>query len=817
MKTINLFKQLLSSLRWGVVKVGLLLALMMGVVNIAKAAVAYAVYTPTNNTLTFYYDDQRYSHSGSTYSLNSSNVSPGWRENSEVTFYVVFDPSFDQARPQSTYNWFYEMSNLQDITGIEYLHTGNVTDMRWMFYGCSGLTSLDVSHFDTHNVTDMRYMFYGSSNLTVLDLSNFNTKKVENMESMFKNCTALTTIIAGDNWSTSAVSSSSSYAMFTGCINIKGRNGTTYDASHTDKEYARFDNAPVSPGYLSDNNHTTPITYNVSLRMNQVKAIHGDSTYVAEKPRLFSFTVEKGETFEIDFQRLNTDYDLLYFEENGQRTMINYHDTYTYSKTVNEDLYLECNGTPKNDKVTLQNSLGGSLKYTILRQMQSRLVELDSDSIDLASGYKIFSARKGDILWLSVTPRADYRIGLVRCNGVEQSVVRTATDGSQMYEYILNEDSVAVSVSYSKPKVNFSLYSNGTKPCIITQTFLNKLTGRMVTVNLISVTDGVASNSVNTPVLGEIRLKLLETPTSLYVNGVNRLADLSADNNLLLADATTENDLNVVVIYEEEETPGTLQTITRHGGGMSPMQFEYEIGCNTPCDNLVDGDCKQYLLPPYGADCESYFCLWIGLLDGETFKVYRNGENYTDYFKKGTYSSDNKYTHYSFEDSHWINENPEFWSSLREPATWEVFIEPATIDYTFIGDFKSVGVYADYNGDNDSYEGNALEAKNIEGLFSGKIIEKPENKGIEAGIYIRMPNPDDTFRGYRNGVEMTFEKMGSGSDTLWYLISDEDWMHEPAQWVIITDSELSRYDVDRDQQISIADVTKLVNKILGKE
>ena len=67
------------------------------------------------------------------------------------------------------------------------------------------------------------------------------------------------------------------------------------------------------------------------------------------------------------------------------------------------------------------------------------------------------------------------------------------------------------------------------------------------------------------------------------------------------------------------------------------------------------------------------------------------------------------------------------------------------------------------------------------------------------------------------GVEMTFEKMGSSSDTLWYLISDEDWMHEPAQWVIITDSELSRYDVNRDKQISIADVTKLVNKILGKE
>ena len=37
-----------------------------------------------------------------------------------------------------------------------------------MFYGCSGLTSLDLTPLDTQNVTDMRDMFAGCSGLTSL-------------------------------------------------------------------------------------------------------------------------------------------------------------------------------------------------------------------------------------------------------------------------------------------------------------------------------------------------------------------------------------------------------------------------------------------------------------------------------------------------------------------------------------------------------------------------------------------------------------------------------------------------------------------------
>ena len=51
--------------------------------------------------------------------------------------------------------------------------TSSATSMSYMFYGCSGLTSLDLSGFNTSNVTNTSYMFYGCSGLTSLDLSGF--------------------------------------------------------------------------------------------------------------------------------------------------------------------------------------------------------------------------------------------------------------------------------------------------------------------------------------------------------------------------------------------------------------------------------------------------------------------------------------------------------------------------------------------------------------------------------------------------------------------------------------------------------------------
>ena len=137
---------------------------------------------------------------------------------------VIFDPSFADFPPRTTFKWFNEMGNLQTITGLSYLNTSEVIYMGSMFYGCNKLTRLD--------------------------LSSFNTSKVTRMGSMFLGCSNLQTIYAGNGWSTASVSTSTS--MFYGCTNLVGGQGTTYDASNPrDKTYARIDGGPDNPGYFT--------------------------------------------------------------------------------------------------------------------------------------------------------------------------------------------------------------------------------------------------------------------------------------------------------------------------------------------------------------------------------------------------------------------------------------------------------------------------------------------------------------------------------------------------------------------------------------
>ena len=194
-----------------------------------KGPEAYACYTPSNTTLTFYYDAQRSSRTGTTYDLNTGSTDVGWDTDGTKTSVtkVVFDPSFAGARPTTTFDWFFNMRNLQSITGIEYLNTSEVTNMGWMFNSCIKLTSLD--------------------------LSSFNTSKVTNMGWMFDGCTNLRTIYVGNGWSTAAVTNSTS--MFMNCTSLVGGQGTTYSSSNPkDKTYAHIDGGTSNPGYFTAKN-----------------------------------------------------------------------------------------------------------------------------------------------------------------------------------------------------------------------------------------------------------------------------------------------------------------------------------------------------------------------------------------------------------------------------------------------------------------------------------------------------------------------------------------------------------------------------------
>ena len=203
-----------------------------------------------DSKLTFYYDMAREERSGIKFDLNTNGTTPpDWDAYKKDITAVAFDPMFAYARPVVTYCWFNQMINLKEIEGIEYLNTSEVTDMTSMFFGCSSLTSIDVSHFDTRKATSMHSMFRNSG-ITSLDLSNFETWDVVLMSSMFQDCSSLQTIYVSDGWGTASLTDNGSY-MFEGCTNLVGGAGTEYDEDVTDATYARIDGDDDNQGYLT--------------------------------------------------------------------------------------------------------------------------------------------------------------------------------------------------------------------------------------------------------------------------------------------------------------------------------------------------------------------------------------------------------------------------------------------------------------------------------------------------------------------------------------------------------------------------------------
>ena len=261
-----------------------------------KGVETYAVNN--NGTLTFYRDNQRIDRTNTTYDLNTGTNEPDWYNDRASITKVVFDSSFKKARPTTTSYWFRGMSHLAEITDIQYLNTSQVTNMSYMFYGCLLLTSLDLSGFNTENVTTMSYMFYGCTKMTSLDLSSFNTGNVISMGNMFNGCKKLETIYAGDGWNTSKVGN---VIMFKDCIELVGGEGTPFDSSHTNKEYARIDGGPGSatPGYLT---YKEPAGITTGVENGQRNSVKGqrdewftiDGQKLSEKPTKKGIYIQNG-------------------------------------------------------------------------------------------------------------------------------------------------------------------------------------------------------------------------------------------------------------------------------------------------------------------------------------------------------------------------------------------------------------------------------------------------------------------------------------------------------------------------------------------
>ena len=173
-----------------------------------------------------------------TFTSTSTSTLVGWNtiDDTDAPLYpyrhVVFDESFAAVRPISLSNWFsvYD-GGPTSIEGIQYLNTSEVTSMYGMFWDCSSLSEIDVSHFDTRNVANMSYMFSGCTALKSIDVSNFDTGNVKNMRSMFYACPSLEHILCDDVWDATI-----SREMFYNCPKLHG--AVAWDASMVNSSMA---------------------------------------------------------------------------------------------------------------------------------------------------------------------------------------------------------------------------------------------------------------------------------------------------------------------------------------------------------------------------------------------------------------------------------------------------------------------------------------------------------------------------------------------------------------------------------------------------
>ena len=179
---------------------------------------------------------------------------------------VIFEESFNTYTPTSLKDFFRDCTCLNEITGLKYLNTAEVTDMSFMFWNCKNLSSLDLTNFNTTKVTNMSGMFYGCYKLPSLNLSNFNTAKVTNMsqmfytckelpsldltnfntakatnmQEMFKGCSTLQTIYVSDNFVVTGITDENyKKDLFTGCEALKG-DLPKYEKTMTSSEYANY-------------------------------------------------------------------------------------------------------------------------------------------------------------------------------------------------------------------------------------------------------------------------------------------------------------------------------------------------------------------------------------------------------------------------------------------------------------------------------------------------------------------------------------------------------------------------------------------------
>ena len=256
--------------------------LLAGAIGTFAAVGPYVVFDSDAKTMPFKYGEQPTIDNVKCFTLNSKTYVPNWSNKDELkknVTTVVFDESFAAASPTTCRSWFNGFLQLTEIKGIKNLNTSNVSDMAYMFAGCSKLKSVDLTYMYSPYVKNMSYMFCDCSSLKTVYLKGLNTSNVENMNNMFERCTSLgyldlssfntqnvknfEKMFYGCSWLKAIYASPkfvvvnspnliSKALMFELCYQLAGESKSYYPA-HVNGDYAKIDG-----GYFLDATYLKP-------------------------------------------------------------------------------------------------------------------------------------------------------------------------------------------------------------------------------------------------------------------------------------------------------------------------------------------------------------------------------------------------------------------------------------------------------------------------------------------------------------------------------------------------------------------------------
>ena len=144
--------------------------------------------------------------------------------NSNCSIVILFSKSVENLNYFFSGNIDENMIYLQNIDFYEF-DTSLVTDMSYMFAGCSSLENLYLADFDTSKVVTMGNMFDGCRSLTYINFDNWATPSLCYMANMFTNCNSLLDIDIS-NFDLSSVSNMDQ--MFYECYSLTSINMSNY-------------------------------------------------------------------------------------------------------------------------------------------------------------------------------------------------------------------------------------------------------------------------------------------------------------------------------------------------------------------------------------------------------------------------------------------------------------------------------------------------------------------------------------------------------------------------------------------------------------